>query len=469
MDDFDTFAVFSFTGYAGAGYIHLNFYDNNLTPLNDVNELTMGINLNNYLQNDIFFKVVYVEEKYIMLVYFSEYFLNFEMYKIDYDAGVERISLLNYYLTGLDELLTDFKKINDKKLIFICTNIIVEDFSLQSSNNFNIFIININKDNSNSLNFGVEQHILFSFGNYIPTWQIYGTYYNGYLLFSTNYKNRDDPVENNYFSLFMVLSYANGTDSTTDISLYLSDNDNYQNDITFFEFLYQNLTIENNIFGYIAENVIKLNSIPNEIIIMEENDLLPLENDSLMSQDNNYLLQQNNNVTKTPQYYHIDYQYLVKDPQDTNLEPTYYYSRINQLRFKLCHDYCDTCQELGSSNNDQKCLSCLPQYQYDYWYYNNYTSTNCVPEGYYNDIETNTLLQCDHDDYKFYINTTDNKTICFKDKYECPKSYPSFNSETKECFSCDYFRFKNGECTLNNSYTTPEDIYEAIKEVLILN
>ena len=469
MDGFDTFAVFSFSGYAGSGYIHLKFYDNNLTPLNDVNDLTMEINLYNQLQDDIFFKVVYVEEKHIMLVYFSEYFLCFEMHKIDYNTGVTRITLLSYFLTGLDEFLNDFTKVNDNKLIFICTNITVEDFSLQSSNNFNIFIINIIKDNSNSLRFGIQQFILFSFGNYIPTWQIYGTYYNGYLLFSTIYKIKDDPIDNNYFSLFMILSYANGTDSTTDVSYFLKDNENYQNDKSFFDFLYQNLTIENNIFGYIAENVIKLNSIPNEIIIMDENDLLPLENNSLMNQSYNYILQQNRNITKTSQYYHIYYQYLIKDPQDSNSEITYYYSRMNQLKFKLCHDYCNTCQELGTSNNEQKCLSCLPSYQYDYWYYNNYTSTNCVPEGYFNDLETNTLLKCDQKDYKFYINITDNKTICFKDNYECPKSYPSFNSETKECFYCDYYRFKNGECSLNNSYTTAEDVYEAIKEVIILN
>ena len=203
---------------------------------------------------------------------------------------------------------------------------------------------------------------------------------------------------------------------------------------------------------------------------MDQNDLLALENISLINQENNYTLQININLSKTSQYYHINYQYLIKDPQDTNPETTYYHCRMNQLKFKLCHDYCNSCQELGISNNEQKCLSCLPPYQYNYWYCNsNYTITSGVPERYFNDLEANTLFQCDQKDFKFYINTTDNKTICFKDKYECPKSYPTFNSKTKECFYCDYFRFKNGECSLNNNYTTAEDIYEAIKEVIILN
>jgi hypothetical protein len=60
-----------------------------------------------------------------------------------------------------------------------------------------------------------------------------------------------------------------------------------------------------------------------------------------------------------------------------------YHGRINRLKFKLCHDYCETCYELSKSNDDQKCLSCLPEYQYDYLYFSNRSKENpnlCVPE-----------------------------------------------------------------------------------------
>ena len=43
-----------------------------------------------------------------------------------------------------------------------------------------------------------------------------------------------------------------------------------------------------------------------------------------------------------------------------------YYGRVNRLTFRLCHEYCETCKELGNSNDKQKCVTCLPQYRYDY-------------------------------------------------------------------------------------------------------
>ena len=149
-------------------------------------------------------------------------------------------------------------------------------------------------------------------------------------------------------------------------------------------------------------------------------------------------------------------------------ETKLYYGRTNRLKFKLCHEYCDTCYELGINNNEQKCSFCLPMYQYDYWYYYNNTQGNCVPEGYYNNLETKELVQCNPGENKYYINITDNKTICFKDDYPCPNSYPSFNSTTKECFYCDYFRYKNGECSLNDNNNTADDIYEKVKNEIIL-
>ena len=58
-----------------------------------------------------------------------------------------------------------------------------------------------------------------------------------------------------------------------------------------------------------------------------------------------------------------------------------FYGRTNKLSFKLCHDYCSECYELGNSINSQKCESCLPDYSYDYWnYFNKTFKSNCVPE-----------------------------------------------------------------------------------------
>ena len=43
-----------------------------------------------------------------------------------------------------------------------------------------------------------------------------------------------------------------------------------------------------------------------------------------------------------------------------------FFGRTNKLSFKLCHDYCNTCYEIGVDINHQNCVSCLEQYTYDY-------------------------------------------------------------------------------------------------------
>ena len=84
-----------------------------------------------------------------------------------------------------------------------------------------------------------------------------------------------------------------------------------------------------------------------------------------------YIIQPNNELIKNSEYYFIDYQYIVEEGNLNNLnssnsEPNIYFGKTNRLKFKLCHDYCGICKELGKSDDDQKCLSCLPEYQYDY-------------------------------------------------------------------------------------------------------
>ena len=134
-------------------------------------------------------------------------------------------------------------------------------------------------------------------------------------------------------------------------------------------------------------------------------------------------------------------------------EPKIYYGRKNRVQFKLCHDFCETCYELSTSNNEQKCLSCLPEYQYNYFYYTpNTINSNqllmCVPENYYNN--DGILIPYNEGNIKYYLNTTDNRTIYFKDTYDCPPSFPIYNKTSKECFYCDFERFLNGECTAEN-------------------
>jgi len=317
--------------------------------------------------------------------------------------------------------------------------------------------------------------------------QISGYIYNNYLIFATTSILKDEDnnlIDNNYFSIFMIFGYANGTDRIVDISEFLNDNENYNPDKSFFNFLNDELIIENNIFGYEPDNKIKLISISPEILFfqMDNSELIQLDNNSLIYYDKNYVMKQNKISRKSSKYYNLEYQYIVKEPNHDSVanddEQRIYYGRVNQLQFKLCHKYCETCYDLGIYDNNQKCLSCLPVYQYDYWYYfNNTKTTNCVPERYYFDIEKNSL--CNSIEYKYYFNTTDNKTICFNDDYNCPSSYPYLNEITKECSSfknesnneylqCNYDNYIKELCTFDN-YNTSEEIYEIIKNNFVSN
>jgi len=84
--------------------------------------------------------------------------------------------------------------------------------------------------------------------------------YNDFLAFTgTLVKNSDTSAT---FSIFMIFGYANGTDSEIDISPYLLDSPNYNNSLNLYDYLTENLIIENNIFGYENAGKIKLVSIP---------------------------------------------------------------------------------------------------------------------------------------------------------------------------------------------------------------
>ena len=182
-----------------------------------------------------------------------------------------------------------------------------------------------------------------------------------------------------------------------------------------------------------------------------------IANGTIIDKDINYILNQNKEVIKTYEYYDIYYQYMVKESSysnanihdnaiytystdnsynnyDTDFKPNTFYGRTNKLSFKLCHEYCNTCKEFGYNIHNQKCETCLPDYTYDYWnYFNNTYSSNCVPLNHMNLLDEQRIVECDTQDYKYYINKTSNKKICFKKDYECPREYHYLNETNKEC------------------------------------
>ena len=401
----------------------------------------------------IFFKAIYLQYEYSAFIFFKDgnkgdtLELKFlKIIKKDSGHNVEYILSKKINSSNFDTSITlsEFYKINCEKLLFVSTidrtYLIIMFFETYSWYQY---------INTRTYKFSMEG---YKFINELTV-----DFFNDFLIFTSTIIPNGLTNEFEKSSILIFFSYPNGTDFDINIFPYFSDTEYYSND-NLISFLLNNMTIDNNIFNYTRINEIKLISIPDEIIFYREGNDTPLLNGECASQ--NHFLKQNKSLIKYNTIYSLDYQFMAlgkeknidvfnqahdKDIQyqldefKNNYTQKTYYGRVNRLTFKLCHDYCETCEELGNSNDDQKCLTCLPQYKYDYYYYNypNFNNKNCAPEGYYIDIDLNQkLVKCNSTNSKYYFNKTDNnKKICFDISKDCPEEYPFLNETTNECMN----------------------------------
>ena len=428
----------------------LKFYNYDLEEINSC--LVEGII---YPRIDQFLKIELCRDNYIAIIFFTIgedgsskklSFYKINKYSVSNKFYLEHI--FSHYGSPInlksDASLNDFYKMNDNRFIFVSTAFYTK-----------LCIFIIETDNSyRSLNlkdyyFNLES----TTNNYQFTKELSLGMYKGFLLFTSTISS--NKASDNYFSYLIFFGYANGTDFNMDISPYLADMDEYDTNNDFVTYLLDKASIDNNIFSYNLIRKIKLISIPKEILIYKKYDLTNPITDGTIIDEGNYILLQNEDVIKTDKLYELEYQYMVQEPtsyiSNNNGNGQILFGRVNKLSMKLCHEFCGTCNKLGISNNKQYCLSCLEPYTYDYFTYFNIFESNCVPEGYYIDIENDQLIECSSTEYKYYFNKTDNnKKICFKYDYDCPISYNYFNEYTHECSNYIY----DLDVDLKESYVT---------------
>jgi len=409
----------------------------------------------------LFLKMILIKDDYIAIIFFTNV-NDGSSIKVSYIKIKKSITnafyvekIFNHIGFGInlknDIALNDFCKINDNRFMFVSTNdytklviVIIETTNSYTSHKYKKFLFNL--DSSNNIKFSKELSIGM---------------YNNFLLFTSTLSSKSASAED-YFSYLIFFGYANGTDSTIDISPYIADIDGYDSKNDLVKFLLYNASIDNNIFSYILIRKIKLISVPKEIIIYNKNDLTKAITDGTIIDEGNYVIFQNKEIIKTNKFYELEYQYSVQEP-NSFIDNSYsygkgqiFFGRVNKLSMKLCHQFCETCKQLGISNNQQYCMSCLEPYTYNYFNYFNIFQSNCVPEGYYNDIEAGQLIECKSVEYKYYFNKTDNnKRICFKYDYECPISYNYMNKNSNEC--------------TNYIYSLYEDLAESYIDYVISN
>ena len=424
----------------------INIYNFELGWLNKYNEIILD-QISGFPEGyGIFSKCYHLKDRLIILIYFTSQSSNSLKLKIgNINTDNSFTDILNKELTEFNfktnDLLNDFVKINEERFIFV-------GLPSTSSQSLSILLIDLynNYNNMKIRSYDSNLNNLYEVNQ-----ELSADVYNNLLVFSSTVVT---PGSTNQFSIFMMFGYANGTDETIDISEYFMD-DYINSDKNIVTELTKDIVIENNIFGYAIKEQLKLVSVPEELLFYNKingNEIL-LNNNDILNKD--YIFKQNINKEKTNDFYSFDYQLIIqeKDYNDFNLiannivdfpasdspsyvdqssyfQPKEFLGRTNTLKFKLCHEFCATCVKFGISNDNQQCMSCLEDYQFDY--FNEYPS-NCIPEGYFNDKEEGKIVKCTDTNSKFYYDEERNKTICFKKIYDCPESYPYLNSSSNEC------------------------------------
>ena len=391
----------------------------------------------------VFSKAYHLENRDAIFIYFSspsssDLKLKTGTISSDKKSFTAKITKnINEYNFNSNVLLNDFVKIDSKRFVYI---------GLPSDGYKSIYIVLFDLYNDyKSMNIRFYQE---KFDNiHEINQELSADVYNGYLIFTATCIK-----DSSQYSILMIFGYANKTDNSLDISeFFMDDNPNNQNNLV--HKLLENVLIENNIFQYsLVSNEIKLTSIPSELLLYNKNgaseDLI--SSGGCLKED--YTFKQNQDIEKTDGYYYLDYQPILEEPSynnynsgtiknvpinsntdyQNNYQKKRYYGRTITVKFKLCHQYCETCKKYGLSNHNQICLSCLPNYRY---FNDKEFNSNCVPNGYFYDDSSSTLSQCTEENSKFYINLTDHRRICFKKSLSCPIEYPFLNETNNECLN----------------------------------
>ena len=423
----------------------LYIYDfNTLSAKNPGNEPEID-SITNYQDGiGMFSKAFHLENNHAIFIYFTSSSSNSLQLKTGTieDGGnsfTTKINKnLNEYNFNPDVTLNDFVKIDSNRFIYV---------GLPEDDRKSIFIILFDLYNDyQSMNIRIYKE---NFNNNIQIRQdLSADVYNGYLIFTSTCEQHLNSED--YYSILMIFGYANYTDKEIDISVYFMD-DNENNSNNLFDILLQGNEIENNIFQYsVVPNEIKLIKIPPQILFFNKNASSEVSVSNGENLNRYYSFKQNQNLEKTNEYYFLDYQPIITEPDysqynqgtvnhievnsnddfQNNYQAKRYYGRTITVKFKLCHRYCEKCTKYGDSDNSQLCLSCLEEYRFfNFKQFN----LNCVPEGFYYDYDSNQLIQCDNFNSKFYINLTDNNRICIKSSDPCPEEYPFYNETNGEC------------------------------------
>ena len=471
-------------------YYKIEVFNENLEKLNE-RKLNGVNNVITYDEGGIFYKGIYIKNNIGAFIFYTsknDYYPKFRIIEIN-SSSINEIyqTVLNWNNCKFipEPLLNDAIKINDKRFSFIAS----------SNDREKLFIILFDFYNDyNSIKTRLYKIEITKLYNYRIYREISTILYNNYLVLSSSACissfSCDISDENfeNFFSFLIFFGYVNGNDTYIDISKFLTEYNNVNNKENNLVYkLIENAKIDNNIFGYEFVENIKLISIPEELNFYNIENMKEIQLKENETLNYIYKLEQNKYKIKKNKTYYFEFQYIVQEAElekfnqyaieiktlnisnnqnykEENFTRKLFYGRTNKVKFKLCNELCNTCTYLGTSLNDQKCITCIENYDY----FNDFNG-NCVPENYYRDKELNEIKICE-DDSKYYIEPNTSKRICFKKEYECPVNFPFYSKDDKECLAfCSYEDLLNKNCEVNNSKEKNAILYNLFKEYILKN
>ena len=268
-------------------YFKINIYNLDLNIIN--NDITID---NAAFSSSIFpfFKGLHlINNIFALMYYYQQNQLRIEVGQIQDNSSF--IIIIKYTFSGYRNYyneLNDFIKINNNRLAYIGKS----DTSILSIILFDLY----NNEQNMKIRifyFDLIKHTIKSDFECFT--------YNNYLSLTLS-AEKDSQI----YSLFLMFGYVNGTDKIIDIRKYInyniSNNNNLILDLT------ENVTIDNNIFGYeIIKDKIKLLYLPESIKFFNNNTNQPIESGDIL--ENNYKLKINGDFTNNDNY--LEYQIMI--------------------------------------------------------------------------------------------------------------------------------------------------------------
>ena len=431
-----------------------------------------------YYYNGIFNKCIHIKKNIgAFLYYINDY---------DFTPFLKIIDINNYYSFELifsyelnitndfisDTLLNNFLKINNNKFASIVSS--------QDKNKLYIVLYEFYNyyQNIKIRTYKINLYELYNYKIYL---ELSSILYNDYLVLSSSVCNAPSCDNNNYFSFLIIFGYVNGSNIYINISHFLSEFnfDNNKNNII--DKILENITIDNNVFGYELQKKVKLVSIPEELIfsnIIKDEEIKVNSNEFLYYEHN---ITQNDIIKMSNKDYYFEFQSVVQEPSEEtkinqytidirsidcldndtiegeeNIDNSIFYSRTIKVEFKLCYELCNTCKSLGISFNDQKCLSCLENYTY--------IEGNCYPKD-INDDLTDYMTEISEK----YINETGFTNNILDSSDYIPNTTIEYTSNINKIYNSDYLISTTTKSISNTNNTNLLDNSDYMTKTTINN